>query len=425
VSNQRQAAEHGSQGGAESSREQFPALTGIRAIAAYLVFLHHYVSSAIAHELYIGVSIFFVLSGYLIAYKYAGSAQLSWTWLRGFWWNRFARIYPLYGLLAAATLLVLREQSVWSWVVNLTVLGSPIEMYQFVHRVALDESMAGLRFTSMPQCWSLFVELCFYGTAPVLFVAARKSLLYPLAGMAAVLSVAMLGLQFLSGTPGLVGAARYLALYTLPGRFFEFFVGICLARWHVVWGASEEARRGLPIRTVGGLAGIVAATLGLYGLEGPEYLFGQYHPVGIAINSILLPPAIGVLFYGLIRERSWLRWCLATPCMRFLGNVSYAFYLVHMGPVGGALLRATGDACQTLGGVEFGTAAQYHLAQPWGAFVALNGAAILLYLLIELPAHHWLRRPAGGGTQAPAPAPPPVRTSRPTYLTMSGDRNAA
>jgi peptidoglycan/LPS O-acetylase OafA/YrhL len=60
--------------------DYLPALTGIRAIAAYMVFVHHYNSFDpkivgqpvydFFNELHIGVTFFFVLSGFLIAYKY-------------------------------------------------------------------------------------------------------------------------------------------------------------------------------------------------------------------------------------------------------------------------------------------------------------------------------------------------------------------
>ena len=71
-----------------------PALTGLRAVAAYAVFLHHYnpaPAGTFGYRLfaqgYVGVSIFFVLSGFLIHYRYAnnvltGRAWSWWAWLQ-------------------------------------------------------------------------------------------------------------------------------------------------------------------------------------------------------------------------------------------------------------------------------------------------------------------------------------------------------
>ena len=91
-------------------REYFPALTGLRAVAAAMVVLHHFnpinparfgwrVHGLVA-ELHIGVTVFFVLSGFLIGYRYVGGSPVA---LRTYFANRFARIYPMYFLLTTVT----------------------------------------------------------------------------------------------------------------------------------------------------------------------------------------------------------------------------------------------------------------------------------------------------------------------------------
>jgi peptidoglycan/LPS O-acetylase OafA/YrhL len=68
---------------------QIPALTGIRAIAAYLVFFHHYPIPQLVYgemdffrEFHIGVTLFYVLSGFLITYRYRDALQLNGKWLK-------------------------------------------------------------------------------------------------------------------------------------------------------------------------------------------------------------------------------------------------------------------------------------------------------------------------------------------------------
>ena len=84
----------------------FNALTGIRAIAAYMVFFHHYnpfvkfiysyfIYSNI-NEFHIGVTLFFVLSGFLISFKYLNNNDFNYT---KYFINRFSRIYPIYFIL--------------------------------------------------------------------------------------------------------------------------------------------------------------------------------------------------------------------------------------------------------------------------------------------------------------------------------------
>lgn len=91
---------------------EFPALTGLRAIAAYLVCWFHISVATGASEGafgrigYTGVSIFFVLSGFLIAYRYASSATLTKDWLIPYFQRRVARILPVYWLLLTLVVLL-------------------------------------------------------------------------------------------------------------------------------------------------------------------------------------------------------------------------------------------------------------------------------------------------------------------------------
>ncbi|RYY16963.1 MAG: acyltransferase, partial [Cytophagaceae bacterium] len=93
-----------------SSKTYFPALTGLRALAAFAVFGFHHRNApipslalkAVLSELHIGVSIFFTLSGFLITHRYAGRRFDGPTWRR-YLLHRVARIWPVYLLLVAAT----------------------------------------------------------------------------------------------------------------------------------------------------------------------------------------------------------------------------------------------------------------------------------------------------------------------------------
>ena len=87
-----------------SSKNYFPALTGIRAVAAYMVFFHHFnplhalkegnlwarLLNPVFEEGHIGVSIFFVLSGFLITVRYYESLNISKRWFFNYLRNRVA-----------------------------------------------------------------------------------------------------------------------------------------------------------------------------------------------------------------------------------------------------------------------------------------------------------------------------------------------
>ena len=116
----------------------FPALTGLRAVAAGLVLLHYFNPLApgrfgwqlhsLVAEMHIGVTVFFVLSGFLIGYRYLGRSGA----LRTYFVNRFARIYPLYFLLTTLTFALLhygRHQpfAVGQYLLNITLLRGLFE----------------------------------------------------------------------------------------------------------------------------------------------------------------------------------------------------------------------------------------------------------------------------------------------------------
>ncbi|PWT72730.1 MAG: acyltransferase, partial [Bacteroidetes bacterium] len=83
----------------------YPQLTGIRAIAAFMVFFFHFNpfhEGFIFHfvnEFHVGVTVFFVLSGFLITYRYIDSFEFSREWFSKYIINRVARIYPMYILI--------------------------------------------------------------------------------------------------------------------------------------------------------------------------------------------------------------------------------------------------------------------------------------------------------------------------------------
>src|SRR5437899_1199941 len=87
-----------------------PGLTSIRFIAAFFVVIHHFSSGFFPSHLdswlfkqllrlsFIGVSLFFILSGYILTYVYLSRMDTPRIDKFSFWKARFARIYPLYFL---------------------------------------------------------------------------------------------------------------------------------------------------------------------------------------------------------------------------------------------------------------------------------------------------------------------------------------
>ena len=223
-----------------------PVLTGVRAVAAYLVYLHHFnpfrevpglegIFANLVREFHVGVPIFFVLSGFLITLRYVDSG--SWTrpaWAR-YLRNRVARIYPLYFLLTALAFVGIWHQtggfSLGSWLLNVTFLRGFFEEYVY---------------SGIAQGWTLTVEECFYLAAPLIFLVLRRRprALWLLPALLLGAGVGLVGLGQLLPFHSLFGNLRFMLLFTFFGRATEFFVGIQLAPL-VPPGAARRWPRGL------------------------------------------------------------------------------------------------------------------------------------------------------------------------------------
>ncbi|TGE08336.1 acyltransferase family protein [Hymenobacter fodinae] len=313
-----------------------PALTGVRAIAAYLVFFYHFNplgmenwGGRLLHEGHIGVSIFFVLSGFLITLRYWGSAELNTSWLKQYFLNRFSRIYPLYALLTIFAFCMIWQDGKWDpvqqWVtytttdkivvplLNLTFLRGFFDMF---------------KFTGIAQGWTLTVEETFYALAPLLLVllaVVRRRYLTLLVVTILFLGVGCGLVRILPHYYGLFGSLRFMFAYTFFGRAVEFMLGAALSLF-----VRNRSTRNYHWLTWIGVLYIVACMVGL-SLVGHQAERSQETTLGIVINNLVLPVGICIFFYGLITERTWLAKLLETKTAQLAGKTSYAFYLIHQG----------------------------------------------------------------------------------------------
>lgn len=344
----------------------FPPLTGIRAVAAYLVFFHHYnpferlgegnFLRNLVNEWHVGVAVFFVLSGFLIAYRYYDRFSSS---FRTYILNRFARIYPVYFLLTTLTFLfgsIYSTENVWVvYISNITLLKGLFQDFNF---------------TGIQQGWSLTVEELFYFSAPFFFFLIRRNKLW-LWFIPVLLLCVGTALVWACGGEGIFGffkTFRFMLLYTYFGRCIEFFVGIFIAIYIRRWNPTHR----FPWLTYGGIFAMLVSVSALALLKG-DGKYGLYHPFGIAINNIIFPCAgVAVFFCGLLLENSMLRSFLGSKPMVLLGKSSYVFYLIHMGFMADWLTLL-------------------HINSA-GKFVILNMVSILIFKWLEEPLNHVIKK---------------------------------
>lgn len=343
----------------------YPQLTGIRAVAVCLVFAHHYNlfpiqswGERILREFHIGVSIFFVLSGFLITLRYHDKVELKRTWLFKYFKNRFARIYPVFFLLTCFSYAIIFRHSI-----NKNVI------FEFLSTLLLIKAFfKDIIFTGLGQAWSLTVEECFYALAPIVFWLHVRygKWVFCLPIWLLAIGFGLVAIGHGHAPLGFFADTIFMLQRTFFGRCVEFFVGIALAY-------SFLAGRRLPIRylTWLGLAAMAVCVWGLISFQVGNTQ-GIYTYGGVIIDNFILPFGIGCLFWGLLTERTWLARLLSTQPFVLLGKSSYVFYLIHVGTISRII----------------------HDAFPYGwvlHFILLNLLSITIYNFVEEPLNKYIR----------------------------------
>lgn len=288
-----------------------PSLTGLRWATAMLIFGHHIMAvqyiggqaGTVWGFLFeagkTGVTLFFILSGFVLAWGYK-PAQSA----RSFWLHRAARIYPLHvagvglALVAAATLVPeIRSDGAAPVAANLLLLNGWIP----------DWWQAG-----NPASWSLVCEAFFYLTFPLVIrlVAGRSGrVLWAVAAAALVLVALAPAIATASPVPM---SAASTPLLRLP----EFVLGVVLALL-----MKQTAWRPAPLRFA-----VPLAVLGYALSEAPTLPGTEIHP-GLAITVGGFALLVASLASADAHRSSTF---LAQPLWQELGRLSFAFYLVHL-----------------------------------------------------------------------------------------------
>ncbi len=355
---------------------EIPALTGIRAIAAFMVFLRHYplfspnssieiFLANLCNEFHTGVTLFFVLSGFLLAHLYYDVASVKKSFLKHFYERRVVRIYPIFLLLSVAALLYS--------VLQQTATGTSIK--EFLWSVTFIKAFSHQTFFyGIPSSWSLTVEMCFYLLCPFIFVAMKRVgaiveqvLLFLLIGFLLVqLNIEAGGVLFFE-------SKQFVLSSTFFGRSFEFFAGILAA----LYCRKLVGTQGFPKFTVAAIATLVIIYAGMAFATNYFNVPASFETLpGVIVQNYILPIPFALLLIGLVTEHSRVRQLLSSRIMVVLGKASYCFYLLHVSFIADAVW----------GVIKTGN----HILNMAIGFVVLNLLSILICYFIEQPLHQWL-----------------------------------
>ena len=288
-------------------------IDGLRALAVLPVVLFHLGFAAVAPGGYIGVDVFFVISGFLITrIIYNDMAKGTYS-IADFYARRARRILPaaipvyLATVIAAALLLFPEEREA---VVHAT-LGSIAfvsNFYFYTNTGYFDEAA---KLNPMLHTWSLSVEEQFYIVLPVMILVLNRVSLGLRHGAFVLITLGSLAgaCLFLTRNPNAV-------FYLLPFRMWELLFGSLLA---------IAAIPGLRARW----QAEVAAVTGFVLILGSVILLDEY---SLFPGWNALPACLGaglILHAGSADGTTVVARLLSLPPVRFIGLISYSLYLWH------------------------------------------------------------------------------------------------
>lgn len=312
------------------NKKFFNSLTGIFAVAAWAVFLFHFnpfskgsLLGGFVEHLYIGVDIFFVLSGFLIYYRYHDSFKLTKAWMGKYISNRVARIYPMFFILTTITILFHYLNSLFSSSFTFVEITKNTLFHYFMNISFLKAFFYDLRFSGIPQAWTLTVEECFYLSAPLIFLFQKRIKIWVQPFIWLVIGLVIVYMFEGNAPYGFMKDNQFMLIFTFFGRAFEFYIGIFLAQ-NII---RKRKIRNKVFNTFIGLTGIIVLLLVV-----SIFHSAVFPPYGrIILTQFILPIFIYFLFLGLINENTILKKILEFKQIVLLGKSSYIFYLIHMG----------------------------------------------------------------------------------------------
>ena len=287
-------------------------IDGLRAIAVGSVVLFHGHIPPFSGG-YVGVDVFFVISGFLITCILDREITARRFSLVDFYDHRIRRILPaLFVVLAVVTLLAALILSPRDMMQYARSLGPSALFYANIHFESVLDYF-GPRADSVPllHLWSLAVEEQFYILFPVLlYVLMRFG-----TRTFAVAALAVLTVASLIHSQITVESQPWTAFFLLPSRAWELFAGslIALIRWPPI-----------PARAAGAIA-----LAGVAAILAPVFLYDRDTSFpGLSA----LPPVLGsaaIIFAGMYTQQGVVQKVLGHPWFTYVGRISYSLYLWH------------------------------------------------------------------------------------------------
>ncbi|HCR71663.1 MAG TPA: hypothetical protein DIW23_09480 [Anaerolineae bacterium] len=314
-------------------------LDGLRGIAVMLVIALHLFKRAAyftEHPVletftkfttvgWVGVDIFFTLSGFLIT-SILLKSKTDEHYFRNFYIRRALRIFPLY-YLAIAFVLLFAPKVETEFTAQLGTALPIMLLYQQNWALLFD----GFYITQyLGITWSLAIEEQFYFLWPlIVYKLSREKLIKVSIGYILVSTIARILGTFL--WPDVPQASTFF-YYTSFARFEEMLFGGLLATFLTYEGSQEKVRRfAFPLFLVSFVIFIALHILSLPGSPHPEHASIPLMLGGYTTAALFTVGLIGMFITH--PPQNIFRIIFGNPILTFLGKYSYSMYIFHMTPV--------------------------------------------------------------------------------------------
>lgn len=285
-----------------NAKKRLDNVTIFRFVAAFYVFIFHanmriyvnfdpLISFPIANGA-VGMSFFFVLSGFILAYNYADGTG------KGYFMKRIRRIYPAYIFCGVLTLPMLIQDSGNGLQSILTILTS-IGLYITATQSWFYTTFAHWQFGGT---WSISTEMFFYAMFPILIKLANNGYLKHMLIISFVSLSLIIPVSMVYNSEIILPVYYASPVYRLP----EFVIGICAAKF---------MQNGVKVHLLAALASVAAM---YYFLTFPIISYMQY-------NFAIVPCIAIILIYI-----SQIGTSMIMKPFVWLGEISYSFYLMQV-----------------------------------------------------------------------------------------------
>ena len=361
-------------------------LTGLRAIAALAVFAQHFmeimdcrVTNAPVGG--IAVSFFFVLSGFILVYVYKN--RLNSTTTRKFYFKRFARIWPLHAVCLLLLLTLLPKYlpaTDFPWMRAVSHWTLMQSWYPSVYWVGCYNGVS----------WSISAEAFFYFVFPWLLLGTPRQFLskYACLFLATIGGLILIAFTFDGTTPiqkvaGSVIDPRMMAQFFPPFRVLEFATGMAAGFVFLNRSASRSTAQGKTstLTATGIEVLLLGLTVGYFHIFTASGLLQHLYSIpkiGQTLNYWMSFSG-GMFFHAITiyvfaKSAGWVSRLMGSNAMVFLGEISFAFYMIHY-----MLIRFVKQ--------EFWFASNFSLIY-FGLFTLALSLAVSawLYYMVEIPA---------------------------------------